>query len=78
MDWFPIVFGTLKGLVLITGMFFAIKWHYDQGKKVKVREMRSVLRVAGMVSALFILALVALVFVTFALGRALGMDLSFS
>jgi hypothetical protein len=78
MDWFPIVFGTLKGLVLITGMFFAIKWHYDQGKKGKVREMRSVLRVAGMVTALFMLALVGLVFVTFALGRRLGMDLSFS
>lgn len=78
MDWFPIVFGTLKGLVLITGMFFAIKWHYDQGKKGKVREMRSVLRAAGMVTAAFMLALVGLVVVTFALGRALGMDLSFS
>jgi hypothetical protein len=78
MDWFPIVFGTLKGLVLITGMFFAIKWHYDQGKKGKVREMRSVLRAAGMVTAAFMLALVGLVVVTFALGRALGMDLSLS
>jgi hypothetical protein len=78
MDWFPIVFGTLKALVLITGMFFAIKWHYDQGKKGKVREMRSVLRAAGMVTAAFMLALVGLVVVTFALGRALGMDLSLS
>jgi hypothetical protein len=59
-------------------MFFAIKWHYDQGKKGKVREMRSVLRAAGMVTAVFMLSLVGLVFVTFALGRALGMDLSFS
>jgi hypothetical protein len=33
MDWVPIVFVTFKVLVFGTGMFFAIKWHYDQGKK---------------------------------------------
>jgi len=27
--------GTFKVLVFGTGMFFAIKWHYDQGKKKK-------------------------------------------
>ena len=32
-DWFPIVFFPLKLIVLGTGMFFAIKWHYDQAKK---------------------------------------------
>jgi hypothetical protein len=35
MDWFIVVFVTFKVLVLGTGMFFAIKWHYDQGKKTK-------------------------------------------
>lgn len=35
MDWFPIVFIVFKVLVLGTGMFFAIKWHHDQGKKKK-------------------------------------------
>lgn len=35
MDWVPIVFITFKVLVFGTGMFFAIKWHYDQGKKAK-------------------------------------------
>jgi hypothetical protein len=35
MDWVPIVFATFKLLVLGTGMFYAIKWHYDQGKKTK-------------------------------------------
>lgn len=34
-DWFPIIFGTFKVLVLGTAMFFAIKWHYEQGKKDK-------------------------------------------
>ncbi len=35
MDWFPIVFIVFKVLVLGTGMFLAIKWHHDQGKKKK-------------------------------------------
>lgn len=32
MDWVPIVLITFKVLVLAIGMFFAIKWHYDQDK----------------------------------------------
>jgi len=35
MDWVPIVFIVFKVAVFGTGMFFAIKWHYDQGKKEK-------------------------------------------
>ncbi|MBD9368991.1 hypothetical protein [Xanthomonas sp. XNM01] len=38
MDWFPVVFIVFKVLVLGIGMFFAIKWHYDQGKKKKKEE----------------------------------------
>jgi hypothetical protein len=72
MDWFPIVAGTFKVLALGTGMFFAIKWHYDQGKK----EKRAVLRTAGKVAALFVLALLGLVLVTFVLARWLGLDLT--
>lgn len=44
MDWIPIVFVIFKFLVLGTGMYYAIKWHYDQGKKVSVNERRAVLR----------------------------------
>ncbi|WP_157666586.1 hypothetical protein [Bordetella genomosp. 13] len=33
--WVPVVFGTFKLLVLGTGMFFAIKSHYDGEKKEK-------------------------------------------
>jgi hypothetical protein len=40
VDWFPIVFFPLKIIVLGVGMFFAIKWHYDQGKKKKESEAR--------------------------------------
>ena len=39
MDWVPIAFGTFKGVALGTGMFFAIKWHYDQGKKIGRRKV---------------------------------------
>jgi hypothetical protein len=35
MEWVPIVFLTFKGIVLFTGMYFAIKWHYDQDRKRK-------------------------------------------
>jgi hypothetical protein len=73
MDWIPVVFVTFKALVLGTGMFFAIKWHYDQGKKGKKDERRAVLRAGGQVAALFVLLLVGLVLVTFALTRSLGM-----
>jgi hypothetical protein len=33
MDWVPVAFIAFKVLVFGMGMFFAIKWHYDQGKK---------------------------------------------
>ena len=78
MDWIPIVFVTFKVLVLGTGMFFAIKWHYDQGKKGKAthteNERRAVLRAAGQVAAVFVLSLLGLGLLTFALVRALGLD----
>lgn len=35
MIWVPILLGTFKIGVFGTGMFFAIKWHYDQGRKKK-------------------------------------------
>lgn len=79
MDWFPIVAGTFKVLALGTGMFYAIKWHYDQGKKGKenVKERRAVLRATGTVVAVFLLSLLGLGLVAFALLRMLGNDLTF-
>jgi hypothetical protein len=77
MDWIPIVLVTFKALVLGTGMFFAIKWHYDQGKKGKEKEARAVLRAGGKVAAVFVLSLLGLVLVTFVLARKLGLDLTF-
>lgn len=75
MDWIPIVFVTFKALVLGTGMFYAIKWHYDQGKKEK--ENRAVLRASSQVAAVFALSLLGLGLATFFLVRMLGMDLTF-
>jgi hypothetical protein len=73
MDWIPIVFVTFKVLVLGTGMFFAVKWHYDQGKKDKdkEKEMRAVLRAGGKAAAVFALSLLGLGLLTFALIRML-------
>ena len=82
MDWIPIVLVTFKVLVLGTGMFYAIKWHYDQGKKEKQiekqEEMRAVLRASGKAAAGFVLSLLGLGFVTFTLCKALGLDLTVS
>jgi len=79
MDWIPLVLVTFKFLVLGTGMYFAIKWHYDQGKKQadREKEKREVLRASGIVSAVFVLSLLGLGIVTFAFSKMLGLDLTF-
>lgn len=77
MDWFPIVAGTFKVVALGIGMFFAVKWHYDQGQKKKAMEKHEVLRAAGKVAALFVLSLLALGLLTFFLATKLGLDLSY-
>lgn len=74
MEWIPVVLVTFKVLVLGTGMFFAVKWHYDQGKKHE--EKRAVLLAASKIAGIFVVSLLGLVFVTFAVSRKLGLDLS--
>jgi hypothetical protein len=78
MDWIPVVFVTFKVLVLGFGMFYAIKWHYDQGTKEKDKaiEKRAVLRAGGKVAAVFMLSLLGLGLVTVVLSRKLGLDLT--
>ncbi|WP_426087825.1 MULTISPECIES: hypothetical protein [Janthinobacterium] len=79
IDWTPIVLVTFKALVLGTGMFFAIKWHYDQGKKDqdKAKQNRAVLRASGKVVAVFMLSLLALGIVTFFVVRMTGLEMSY-
>jgi hypothetical protein len=74
MDWTPIVLVTFKALVLSIGMFFAIKWHYDQGKKE--RGTRAVLRAGGKVAAVFVLLLLGVGLVTFVFVRMVGLDMT--
>ncbi|MBX5254569.1 hypothetical protein HJC03_30000 [Rhizobium sp. NLR4b] len=74
MDWVPIVFVTFKVLALGIAMFFAIKWHYDQGEK---GDRRAVLRTGVAMAAVFVLALLVVGLVAFVLSRMLGLDLSF-
>jgi len=78
MEWIPIVLVTFKVLVLGTGMFYAIKWHYDQGRKEKERrkEKRALLRASGQVAAAFVLSLLGLGLVTFFLSKTLGLDVT--
>ena len=76
MDWVPIVFIAFKALVFGVGMFFAIKWHYEQGKKGKEGKEKqgAVLRAGGKVAAVFVLSLLGLGLVTYFLIRMLGLD----
>lgn len=73
IDWFPIVFVTFKVVVFGTCMFFAVKWHYEQGKK---KDRRAMLRAGGIAAAVFVLSLVGVLLATFAFARRLGLDLS--
>ena len=76
MNWIPIGLVTFKVLVFGAGMFFAIKWHYDQSVKEKGGDKRSVLRAGAKFAAIFMLALLVLIYATFSLGRMLGLDLT--
>lgn len=76
-EWFPTVFYTFKFLALGVGMFFAIKWHYDQGKKENgTRKRREVLIAAGKAAIVFLLALLIVGLIAYTLVRKLGLDIS--
>mgnify|MGYP003621511837 FL=1 len=74
IDWIPVVFVVFKVLIFGACMFFAIKWHYDQGKKRM--DKRALLRTGSKLVAIFLLALMAVLLFTFGLAKMLGMDLS--
>ena len=78
MDWIPIVLLTFKFVVLGTGMFFAIKWHYDQSEKDqdKKKEMRTVLRGGAKAAVIFLLALAGLLLLTYDMAKRLGLDMT--
>lgn len=75
MELVPLGLLAFKLLVLGTGMFFAVKWHYDKEKK-KDADVRTVLRTSAIVAAVFVLLAIGAVFATFAFARSLGMDLT--
>ena len=76
MDWIPIVFVIFKVLVLVTGMFYAIKWHYDQGKKEKQMDKRALLRAVAKVAAVFLLALLGVGLLAYFLVTKLGLAMT--
>ena len=77
IDWIPIALVAFKVLVLGTGMFFAIKWHYDQGKKGKEIDTRAVLRGAGQVAAVFVISLLGVGLFTMVLVKMVGLNMTF-
>jgi hypothetical protein len=75
MDWIPTVFVTFKLIVLCTGMFFAVKWHYEKGK-TGTEERRAVLRAAGKAAAVFLFALAGVGLLTMLIITTFAKDLS--
>lgn len=76
-EWFPTVFYTFKFIALGVGMFFAIKWHYDQGKKENgAMRRREVLIAAAKAAAIFVLALLVVGLIAYTLVTKLGLDIS--
>ena len=73
IDWVPVAFLTFKVLIFGACMFFAIKWHYDQG--MKVMDRRALIRRGSKFFAIFLLALLGVLAFTFGLSWKLGMDL---
>lgn len=73
MDWVLIIFVLFKGLIFVTGMAFAIKWHYDRDKQSTDR--RALLRMSAKLGAVFLLLLIVVLALTFGLASMLGMDL---
>lgn len=77
MELVPTVFIVFKVSVLGIGMFLAIKWHYDKARREKAPEpQRAVLWAAAKAVAVFVLLLVALLYLTFGLGSMLAIDLT--
>lgn len=74
-DWVPVVFIVFKAAIFVTCMFFAIKWHYDQGKK-KGLDRRTLLRNSVLIVGAFLLAVVAVLLLTLTFASRMGMDLS--
>jgi len=74
-DWVPVAFATFKGVIFVTCMFFAIKWHYDQGKKKGVAP-RTLLLNSAKIAAAFVAAVVLAVMLTLFVASKMGMDLS--
>jgi uncharacterized membrane protein YwzB len=55
-------------------MFYAIKWHYDQGEKGGTLAL---LRTGGKVTAAFLVTVLVVVILALALSNMLGLDLSY-
>lgn len=74
-DWVPVLFVTFKVIIFLTCMFFAIKWHYDQGKK-KGTDTRTLVRSSAKIVVGFIFAVAAVLLMTFFFASKMGMDLN--
>ncbi len=72
-DWVPIVLVVFKAGALGIAMFYAIKWHYDQGEK---RNAKALVRTGAILVAAFLILLAFVGSFAYVLSGMLGLDLS--
>jgi len=73
MEFIPIGLLIFKVVVLGTGMFLAVRWHYEQDKKT---QKAGVISAVGKMAAVLALLLMCLLFATFTIATKIGLDLS--
>ena len=73
IDWIPVAFVVFKLLAFGTCMFFAIKWHYDQGNKRM--DKRALVGAGCKVAAIFMLLLLGAGLFIYTLASSFGLDL---
>lgn len=75
-EWVPVVFVTFKAVIFVLCMFFAIKWHFDQGRKKGI-PTRTLVRTCVLVGGGFVVAVIGILWLAFTMASRMGMDLSF-
>ncbi|WP_375194852.1 hypothetical protein [Sphingobium sp.] len=73
MEIIPVGLIIFKLVVLGLGMFFAIKWHYDQDKKARKGD---VISAVGKIAAILAVSLISLLLATYAVAMKMGLDLT--
>jgi hypothetical protein len=72
----PLFFVIFKVLVLGTGMFFAVKWHFDRGQQGRNEKTMAVVLKSVKVAGVFLGLAFLMLYLVFTLCSRMGLDLT--